>query len=310
MANALPADVQKSALEELWRKYRTQAATSRRLKREQGQWRRVLLGASVIALIAAPVAKTLEAQGHKDAANIWSVVATLLFALTAFLNKDVLGDESQKPWVRARQAAEGIKGLSFAFLMGVSPLESPQGVEPALARAGEIASKAQQTPDGVSDEEAKKDLPPVPLTADAYREVRLEDQIRFYEKSAADERAIDARIGKISWALSAIIVLFGAAGGLITKGVKDIWAPALAAATATLTTQMARARHRYLIDSYSATAEKLRNVKVIYKATGSPAEVDKMVTLVEQILANENAGWVQQMLLKPVAPDRPAPPAK
>lgn len=304
MANSLPIDKQKIGLETIWRKYRAQAATSRGLKQEQGHWRRLLLVATIVALVATPLAKTFDTLGNPIVAKVWVVVATVLFALTAWLNKEVLGDDSEQPWVRARQTAEGIKAVAYLFLMGVPPFEKPEDIRQALDRADELASKVQAA-NGVSDEEAVKDLPPVPLTADKYVEKRLDGQVRFYEKGAEAERGIDARIRKVSRVISVAIVAFGTLGIVLSKTWGDIWAPALAMASTTVTTQMTRARHRYLIESYTTAAAKLRTAKAVWSSTNDrQAETDKMVTTVEGILASENAGWVQQMLLKPVVPDQ------
>jgi hypothetical protein len=310
MADAFPVEAQRIGLEAIWRKYRAQAATSRRLKQEQGQWRRVLLVATIVALVATPLAKTFETLHCPVVAKVWIAVATILFALTAWLNKEVLGDDSAQPWVRARQTAEGIKAVAFRFLMGAPPFEAAGEIQPALDRADELASKVQAA-DIVNDEQAKKNIPAVPLTADEYIVARLDDQIGFYEKGAEDERQIDTRIRKVSLVVSAGIAVFGALGALIAKEWRDIWAPALAMASTTVTTQLTRARHRYLIESYTGAAAKLRTVKAIWPGSrASPAETVTMVTAVEAIVANENAGWVQQMLLKPVVPDQARPATK
>jgi hypothetical protein len=306
MANALPAEKQQSGLETIWRKYRAQAMTSRRLKQEQGTWRRVLLIATIVALVATPLAKTLDKLNAHTLASIWVWVATFLFAATAWLNKEVLGDDSEQPWVRARQAAEGVKAVAFRFLMGVPPFAPVTGSAPAIDRADEILSKAP-APETVDADEAKNKLPPVPLTPALYIQHRLDDQIAFYDKSVKDERKIDGNIRVISLALSGSITLFGAAGALIAKEYSDIWAPALALLSTTVTTQMTRARHRFLIESYSRSAERLRSVKAKWTdSAGKPEDDDAMVLAVEDVLSNENGGWVQQMLLKPVVPDQGA----
>src|ERR1044071_2742905 len=109
MSNPNPADVQVTVLKNIWKQYRAYANTSVRLKQEQGQWRRWLLIASVIALLVTPFAKTLDKFGFDIISNVLTLVATVLFSLMAWFHRDVLGDDSEQVWVRSRQAGEGLK---------------------------------------------------------------------------------------------------------------------------------------------------------------------------------------------------------
>jgi hypothetical protein len=71
-----------------------------------------------------------------------------------------------------------------------------------------------------------------------------------------------------------------------------------------VTTEMTRARHRYLVESYSTVAVKLQFARADWAISARTADdAAKLMASVESILAAENGGWVQQMLLKPVVPD-------
>jgi hypothetical protein len=98
---------QTEALRTIWGQYRAMAKTSRRLKAVRGGGQKVLLYGSIGAVIATPFAKTLKTLHWDTLSNGLVVAGTLLFVLVAWFNKEVVGDDSQKPWVRARPARAG-----------------------------------------------------------------------------------------------------------------------------------------------------------------------------------------------------------
>jgi hypothetical protein len=304
MANPESPAVQLETLKSIWEQYRAQAKTSRRLKAEQGRWQRILLVGTVVALLATPFSKTLEANGLAGAAKVLVIIATLIFALLAWLNKEVLGDDSQQPWVRARQTGEGLKSLAFRFLGGIPPYDGASSPRIALERAAELVTKTGVAADRVDEKERAEKIPPAPMSPAEYVERRLDDQLAYYEREAERERKIEGRITSIGRLISLGVAVFGALGAFIAQEWREIWVPALGVASTMVTTQMTRARHRFLVESYSTTAVKLRFARAAWNISPKTQDdADKLVATVESILVDENAGWVQQMLLKPVVPD-------
>lgn len=311
MANPSSEEIQRETLKVIWEHYRAQAKTSRRLKSEQGQWRRLLLIATIIALIATPFSKSLDKFGLAAISYGLTVVAAVLFGLVAWLNKEVLGDDSQQSWVRARQTGEGLKALAYRFLGGVPPFDTPDGVRIALDRAAELVDKTGIAPDPVDVQEREQNIPPAPLTVGDFIKLRLDDQVAFYSNATAREKKADARVVKVGRWISASVVVFGALGASVAKDWRDIWVPFLGAAGTMVTTQMTVARRRFLIESYSAGEAKLKFARTRWNVSPkSTTDADQLVESVESILAMENAGWVQQMLLRPVVPDSPSVASK
>jgi hypothetical protein len=303
MSNPNSADVQEATLKNIWKRYRAHAKTSRRLKAEQGGWRLLLLIGTIAAMLLSPFSKTLDKLGLDIVAKALTVGATLVFALTAWLHKEVLGDDSEQPWVRSRQTGEGLKALAFRFLGGVAPFNTP-GAELALKQADALIDKAGISPDTVDAKEALEKIPAAPLTIDDYMKLRVDDQIKFYSEGIDDEREKNARLVKIGRSVSVAVVVFGVLSGVIAGEWRDIWAPALAAAATLAAAQNVRARHRFLIESYSNALVKLESAKTLWETSSKgPADNDRLIECVEAILTTENAGWVQQMLIKPVVPD-------
>jgi hypothetical protein len=184
MANLIAAEKQLATLRGIWERYRALANTSARLKDEQGKWRQALLIASVAALLAVPFSKALEKYQLVELSTALTVVATVLFAMIGWLNESVLGDNAQQPWVRARQTAEGLEALAFRFLAGLPPFDTEEAAKSALKQAEALASRGGVA-DPVDATAAEKDMPPAPLTAQAYVAVRLQDQLSFYERARA-----------------------------------------------------------------------------------------------------------------------------
>ncbi|HYQ03084.1 MAG TPA: SLATT domain-containing protein [Polyangiaceae bacterium] len=302
MGNPNAADVQRETVELIWRHYRAQAGTSRRLKAQRGWWQRILLWVTIIALLVTPFSKTFEKLGWDRTSAALTIAATVIFSLMAWFQKEVLSDDAEQAWVRARQAGEGFKALAFRFLAGVPPFDVA-GNEAALSHVDALAGKVA-TPDRVADDEASKNIPPAPLSFEDYLKLRVDDQINFYRNAIERARGDQSRTVLIGRAISASVVVFGALGGVIAKDWREIWAPFLSAAATLTVTQSARSRHRYLIDSYSVAADKLELAKTRYKTSNNTAGDQKqLVETVEGVLTNENAAWVQQMLLKPTVPD-------
>jgi hypothetical protein len=288
MANPESPAVQLETLKSIWEQYRAQAKTSRRLKAEQGRWQRILLVGTVVALLATPFSKTLEANGLAGAAKVLVIIATLIFALLAWLNKEVLGDDS----------------LAFRFLGGIPPYDGASSPRIALERAAELVTKTGVAADRVDEKERAEKIPPAPMSPAEYVERRLDDQLAYYEREAERERKIEGRITSIGRLISLGVAVFGALGAFIAQEWREIWVPALGVASTMVTTQMTRARHRFLVESYSTTAVKLRFARAAWNISPKTQDdADKLVATVESILVDENAGWVQQMLLKPVVPD-------
>jgi SMODS and SLOG-associating 2TM effector domain 1 len=308
--NPVGHEQQQATLRGIWERHRAFANTSVRLKGEQGQWRRCILVASVVALLGVPFSKTLEKYGLTYWSSLLTVAATVLFALIGWLNESILGEESQQPWVRARQTAEALKGLAFQFLIGVPPFDAQDAPTRALQRAEALVGGGGVA-DRVSPTDAEKGMPPAPITPQDYLRCRVEEQLGFYEQAIERERKANRRIVLIGRGISGCVILFGAIGALITDAWREIWAPALGAASALVTTQMAVSRHRFLLETYSLAADKLRFARTSWSASlRASTDAEALTTTVESALAGENAGWVQLMLLKPVVPDKAAPPVK
>jgi hypothetical protein len=253
-------------------------------------------------VIATPFAKTLKTLHWDTLANGLVVAGTLLFLLVAWFNKEVLGDDSQRPWVRARQVGEGLKSLSYRLVTGAQPYDGIEGLQRALDQAHELVTKAGIQADAATQAERAEKIPAVPLPIADYVLGRLDGQVTFYEDAAEREKAVVQATISAQRAISLALVVFGALGAVAEW--RDIWAPALGLASTTIAAQMTLTRRRFLVDTYSTAAVKLRFAKTRWSISDrGPDDDARLVASVEGTLNGENAGWVEQMLLKPMASD-------
>ncbi len=299
MGEPIPEDKQLEVVTTVWGQYRQMAKTSRRLKAEQGGWRKALLIGSVAAVLTTPFAGTFRAYHFDAAANVVVAVGAVLFALMAWLNKQVLGDDSDQAWVVARTVGEGLKSLTYRFLGGVAPYDGTDGVRHALEQARTLVAAPTTPADPISEAEASERRPKVPLSIDAYIETRIDDQIKHYRAAAEREKTVIRQTTMLGLAISAALAILGAASGF-AAGWRDIWAPALGVASTMIASQMTLARRRFLVELYSTAAVKLEFARTEWRVSAKGAtDKEKLVNTAETIFNDENAGWVQQILLKP-----------
>jgi hypothetical protein len=310
MANPLPAEQQAEPAKAIWKRYRVWDKTAVHEQGSQGFFRRHSLRLAAFAMVLAPFAKTLDKYGLPEAASGLATLAAIVFAFVAWLNKEFLSDDSQQPWVRARETAEGLKALTFRFLAGVPPFDTPAAAQTALDKAAAIVANVSNVDlQEVDAVEAEKELPPVPLTPDQYVKVRLEDQIDYYAKARRIALASANRARDWGRVLSGLVVVFGVVSAATSGGEKwllDIWVPAMGLVGTMIATESARSRKRFLAESYGAMEERLSLIKASPRKT--PADDDALALVTETMFAAERTAWVQQMLAKPLLPDQGAKP--
>ena len=126
------------------------------------------------------------------------------------------------------------------------------------------------------------------------------------EKEIARLQKVVDRITNIGRGISLVIVILGTLGAYIAQW-QNIWASALGVAGTMVVTQLNRERHRFLAETYSRMATKLDFAKAEWSISKKqPADDSRLISYVESCLADENAGWAQQMLLKPMSADEEA----
>jgi SLOG in TRPM, prokaryote/SMODS and SLOG-associating 2TM effector domain 1/Protein of unknown function (DUF4231) len=280
--------------------YDQQAAQLRRVfTRFQGS----ILALGVLATLLALVYDETHARALHWLVVAAPIVASVLIAVAA---RHAAGQR----WVLLRGAAETIKAEIFRYRTSASPYNVPAGparrpAQMLADRVGAVQSRLMQTE--VSSNELKAyagPLPPEmygaghdddglsPLDAGRYLSIRLRDQLAFYRGRA---RRMSRRRGQ----LQLLAIAVGGAGTLLAATGRDIWVGLTGGIAAASLAYLSYLQVDNTIVIYNQSAAKLSDLEVQWQAL-SPAERDaaafeKLVTSAEDVLAAENAGWVQQM---------------
>ncbi|MEV1178534.1 SLATT domain-containing protein [Nonomuraea sp. NPDC049784] len=145
-----------------------------------------------------------------------------------------------------------------------------------------------------------------------YRELRIDEQRRFYEKRCeeyeqARRQAIALRNGLlILSALAGVAGQFATGAGRATCGVAAAVLAALAGALTAFEALIGFAQLRKL---YGDAALNLRTAALDWDAAESEADVAAQVERIEQIFRTENGQWGQLMVQNEVASPLSAEPA-
>lgn len=308
---ASTADPQRIAAEYLWTLYRKWSAAA--IKEQSG----VLLArkAVLIMSIAGAILGTLCQQTNSLAeaqrlspSLLWVPTAAgwlsaIVLGLAALLSREVLTEERQRLWLKARTAAERYKSQTFLLRAKAPPYEkSDASSTDLLAEAKALGERlGAPPPTKASDEEllAEKPLPPA-MTVDDYITLRVNDQIKYYEKNATKYMK-RLKLGRmLSLILGAVAVVLGALGS--TYGWTAGWIAVVSTIIASISANQYANRYQFLMLSYRATAERLRWLKVSWGASGkTEADMDARNALIlecEQTLAAENNSWMAEWTKK------------
>jgi hypothetical protein len=131
------------------------------------------------------------------------------------------------------------------------------------------------------------------LTPDRYVQVRLGDQLAYYQRKAV---RLEGQLKVVQWS----IYIIGGMGTLLAAINQQIWIALTTAVAAALTTYLSYQQTESSLIKYNQAATDLANVKSWWTALpaedqGKQENVDALVDHTEKILQSELDGWVQQM---------------
>lgn len=290
-----------AALKVTWAAYRTWAKTSRNTARQlrRSQWYILLLamGGALLATAGSFVPFSAQAGGpmtllHRGLESL----GALSLAFGAYFTRELVSEEAQRKWLRARAMAEAAKSESFLFLLGVSPYDGADAIQQLLeARTSQQKLATGITHEVMSEAELVERLPAGPLSIGDYVKLRVDDQISFYDtasknyvRSIGVARKITFALGCVSVALS-VVALKNAGTQLI---------PLVATLTVVLASYVASAQYGYLITSYQATSDQIRELKqewTLSEQPGSAEAIAKFARGCERAMSAENSAWMAKL---------------
>ncbi len=219
-----------------------------------------------------------------------------------------------KKWILLRGSAEAVKKEIFCYRTRVGdydadkPMESSPPTEPVSPDAvlaeklATLSRRLMNTEVNTESLPYEGEVPPRSalddyddgmsfLTADRYLDVRLMNQLKYYQSKTVE---LDRQLSQFQWS----IYIFGGLGTLLAALGASLW---IAATTALVTAFTAYVGHLQLdpsLTKYNQTAADLSNIRAWWNATpptDRPANKTKLVESSEKILESELTGWVQQM---------------
>ncbi|HWS85517.1 MAG TPA: DUF4231 domain-containing protein [Pyrinomonadaceae bacterium] len=319
-------------LEFIWGQYRIWSATSRAYQSQLSSWRKLVLYFGIAGAIVGTLSGQVGLLDLSPDAKKWltvllAFVSAVLLALATYFTTKILTPANEGAWLRARAAAESFKREAYLLLAQAPPYDGP--ITPAsLARLKRIISEdvhdleeEHVTPDG-----QRKGMPTALLSADDYIRDRVQHQIKWYRRRAAEHKASAGRIKGLSLALGAVAVVLGLLGPHLSSLLNDEQAArwvgvpaAFIAVFTTITTSLASylyaGRYQYLVVSYLATARKLEERVLEWELSGKTDDERKQfVQDCEGLFAAENSGWMAELSRRdrgqgPPAPEGATPPA-
>jgi hypothetical protein len=182
-------------------------------------------------------------------------------------------------------------GSAMSALMRTDVNLLPLGT--GSAAAGETRGTTPAPTDASTTPVPLPDSALKPLTPAEYVTHRLDEQVDWYERKAA-EHARSAR-----W-LRRLAIAFGAAGTLLAAIGLDIWVAVTAALVGVFTTTLEAWQLETTVTLYNQAVTQLTAIRTWWFAL-PPAEqdrqrnIDRLVEGAERIMRAEQVGWVQEM---------------
>jgi hypothetical protein len=282
----------------------TWSETADRLKRRLDRARWLVFALSISGALAAALASQISMHASTVSTHsIFAAIGTVLLATGTFVSSRFLRDNDLQAWVRARAASEALKREAFRYAAHAKPYDHSVTADQILnAERSKIERGVDDLIDLTASAKRLGSSPRAPLTAQQYREQRIEDQIkRFYRPKAERYRRIASHLRTIEFflalAATAITALAGIIGKTIPVGADRF---DLAALTAVLTTvsgailaHIEASRYQYLVTSYLATARRLEDVAADFaQVAADPDSWSDFVNRCEDIIATENSSWM------------------
>jgi hypothetical protein len=131
------------------------------------------------------------------------------------------------------------------------------------------------------------------LTPDRYVEVRLSDQLNFFQKKSLK---LERQLKVLYW----LTFIIGGVGTYLAAVNQQVWIALTTAIVAAIGTYLGYRQTENTLTKYNQAATDLSNVKAWWNALSAEVQssqqnIDSLVEHTEQVLQSELDGWVQQM---------------
>ncbi len=301
-------------LESAWQNMSLYDESAKRLQRNFNRFQKFILGIGVLATLLAIV----QSQFKVSPPTIFNdIIYYILIALPitvsiliAALNRFRYGAK----WVLLRAAAEAIKGEIYHYRTRSSLYKQEEDKitttltpkEKLSNRISYINSSLMKTDvslhglykyDGPLPPKmngaAEKDDGYISLSAEQYIEIRIDDQISYYQKTTFK---LEKQLKTLQW----LILLSGGAGTILAAAGIQIWVALTTTLVATFVSFLEYKQLENTLIKYNQTRTEIENIKLwwmslSYTKKTKQENKDTLVKRTEDVLRTELSGWIRQM---------------
>jgi hypothetical protein len=293
------------SLEFIWGQFNMWSVTSREIKSTLTKWRwRVFIFVVLGALLGIVSSEFAYGNWGKSFDNILiaeiiGAFSGVFIALAAYAGSEILTEELEKTWLRARSAAEAYKSEAYMYLLKAPPYSEATAVKRVFQRSEKLMRAMADVPaTSITREEAIKRLPPTSFTIDQYVEKRVKEQAYdYYLPKSREYQKILKRAKNISYILGFSGVILGTMAATGILGV-SVWIAFISAASASIATYISSNQYQYLSVTFQATANRLLLMSTRWHSVRN-ADIKEQRAFVkecEAVISLENSAWVAEMV--------------
>jgi hypothetical protein len=296
----MPSSKFGSTLENVWADYRRCAVRSRSLKTKLDEIRMsalILVTLSgVLGLLSTQVPEAM------NPGRILAFASALAAAIGGYVTAQALSLGLEREWVLSRSIAEALKSEAFRYLARAQPYTCAQrgdNDETLSQKAGEYRDRITLGSFlRLEDAERAKGLPEDWLTMDGYLQLRVHDQLKYFEQKAEETGERGQRLRTATIVLGAVAVVLGAAHGVYKEfaGIAA-WIPVVTSISGAVTTHLFSGRFQFLAQSYETMVSRLNRLLESWERVpeqDKAARAGEFVARFEEILLVENKQWVAE----------------
>ena len=304
-------------LEQAWRQFATYDGNAGSHQKLFHRLQLAILGLGVLAVLLALIQTQIFGASPTDAVQKQWDFRLLRYAiilapiLISILISATNRFKSGNKWIMLRSGAESLKREIYRYRAraGIYSDASTVGKSRDLKLADKLSLVTRQLMKTAVNEASvppyEGDLPPKMygaaadddgfsnLTAQKYIDIRLGDQVSYFSGKTA---SLEKKLKLLQWA----IYLIGGLGTLLAAIGFELWVALTAALAAAFAAYLEYAQTENTLVLYNQVATNLTNTLTWWKALtpaerANPDQQSLLVEQTEQALADEHAGWVQQM---------------
>ena len=254
-------------LADVWKERKIWSLTATQLKQSLTFWRGVVLLLTILGAFL----ETLAAQLHSSQEELSTYIGALgavALVLIPIIRNAKLGTNQTRAWVKSRSVSEGLKTEIYLYLTGTEPYNDPSNRDTELSKQRdeivESAKRALLRHTAIARNQlANENLtPPQPMNIDTYIEKRVNQQIeQFYQPRALDLARQASRLKTAEFLTSIVAAALGVFPKFFNNSEQfSAWVAVVTTIGVAITAHLAAGRFDRLVDSYLATADRLKSL--------------------------------------------------